>query len=110
MRRRLATNDEKRMSFKRNDKARRGRSFQSDCGHSRPAVRALSVLIESEPGSNLLFDAFSSREPVSTSLENALAAGVKIRIFPAHARRVASTEAKILYVPALLIGQKTCTD
>jgi hypothetical protein len=35
-------------------------------------ARALSVLIESEPGSNLLFDAFSSREPVSTSLENAL--------------------------------------
>ena len=33
---------------------------------------ALSVLIESEPGSDLFFDAFSSREPVSTSLENAL--------------------------------------
>jgi hypothetical protein len=29
-------------------------------------LRTLSVLIESEPGSNLLFDAFSSREPVST--------------------------------------------
>jgi len=36
------------------------------------AARALSVLIESDPGSSLLFDAFSSREPVSTSLENAL--------------------------------------
>ena len=28
--------------------------------------------MESEPGSNLLFDALSLREPVSTSLENAL--------------------------------------
>ena len=34
--------------------------------------RAFSVLMESEPGSNLLFDALSLREPVSTSLENAL--------------------------------------
>src|SRR5450755_770664 len=46
------------------------------------ASGALSVLIESEPGSNPCFDAFSSREPVSTpdqvrgrlSLENALKA------------------------------------
>src|SRR5690349_6747375 len=37
---------------------------------------ALSVLIESAPGSTLCFDAFSSREPVSTSLENALRAGL----------------------------------
>jgi hypothetical protein len=37
-------------------------------------TRACSVLIESEPGSSSLFDAFSSREPVATSLENAVAA------------------------------------
>jgi hypothetical protein len=34
--------------------------------------RAFSVPIESERGSRFLFDAFSLREPVSTSLENAL--------------------------------------
>jgi hypothetical protein len=28
--------------------------------------------MESEPGSSFCFDAFSSREPISTSLENAL--------------------------------------
>ena len=37
-------------------------------------ARAFSVPIESERGSISCFDAFSSREPVSTSLENALAA------------------------------------
>src|SRR5580704_5824621 len=36
--------------------------------------RALSVLIESERALIFYFDAFSSREPISTSLENALAA------------------------------------
>jgi NADH:ubiquinone oxidoreductase subunit len=35
-------------------------------------IRACSVPIESDGGSSSLFDAFSSREPVSTSLENAL--------------------------------------
>jgi hypothetical protein len=35
---------------------------------------AFSVPMESERGSSLLFDAFSSREPVPTSLENALSA------------------------------------
>src|SRR5437660_1135435 len=34
--------------------------------------RAFSVPMESERGSIFCFDAFSSREPVSTSLENAL--------------------------------------
>jgi hypothetical protein len=34
--------------------------------------KACSVLIESEPGFGLLFDAFSSREPVPTSRENAM--------------------------------------
>src|SRR6266849_2006374 len=37
-----------------------------------PGTRAFSVPIESERGSISCFDAFSSREPVSTSLENAL--------------------------------------
>jgi hypothetical protein len=36
-------------------------------------ARAFSVPIESERGSGFYFDAFSSREPVPTSLENALA-------------------------------------
>jgi hypothetical protein len=31
-----------------------------------------SVLISSEPGSRFYFDAFSLREPVPTSLENAI--------------------------------------
>src|ERR1700755_2204902 len=37
--------------------------------------RAFSVPIEPEWGSSFCFDAFSSREPVSTSLENALIVG-----------------------------------
>src|SRR5260370_42562972 len=40
----------------------------------RRCSRAFSVPIESERGSISFFDAFSRREPVSTSLENALAA------------------------------------
>jgi hypothetical protein len=36
------------------------------------AVRASPVLIKSEPGSGLCFDAFSSREPVRASLKNAI--------------------------------------
>src|SRR5258708_16070185 len=39
--------------------------------------RAFSVPIESERGSTSCFDAFSSREPVSTSLENALKTNFK---------------------------------
>ena len=42
-------------------------------------ARALSVLIESEPGSGLLFGRFSLREPVSTSLEHALIADSVIK-------------------------------
>src|SRR4029079_17075599 len=38
----------------------------------RRQCRAISVPMESERGSRFSFDAFSSREPVSTSLENAL--------------------------------------
>lgn len=36
---------------------------------------AFSLLMESEAGSMSLFDAFSSCEPVSTSLENAIDSG-----------------------------------
>src|SRR6266496_5410988 len=43
------------------------------------ATRALSVLIASEPGSSVLLDAFSSCEPVPTSLENAMLWHRKIR-------------------------------
>src|SRR5204862_8081767 len=35
-------------------------------------TRKSPVLIASEPASNLCFDAFSSREPATTSLENAM--------------------------------------
>jgi hypothetical protein len=41
--------------------------------------RAFSVPMESERGSSLSFDAFSSREPVPTSLENALAGEIFAR-------------------------------
>jgi hypothetical protein len=37
-----------------------------------------------------------------------LATGVEPRIFAAHPRWVASTEAKVLYVPTLLIRQRPC--
>jgi hypothetical protein len=46
----------------------RGRTFR--CGAIRSI--AFSVPIESERGSIYCFEVFSSREPVSTSLENAL--------------------------------------
>jgi hypothetical protein len=36
-------------------------------------TKARLVLIESEPGFRFLFDAFSSRKPGSTSIENAIA-------------------------------------
>ena len=35
-----------------------------------------------------------------------LASGVKVRVFAADRRRVTSTEAKVLYVTELLIGQR----
>jgi hypothetical protein len=38
-------------------------------------AKAFSVLTESEPGFGFLFDAFSLREPVSTSLESAVTMG-----------------------------------
>src|ERR1700722_13182549 len=47
---------------------------RTNARHNRVSfTKACSVLIESEAGSDLLFDAFSSRELVHTSLENALA-------------------------------------
>jgi hypothetical protein len=48
-----------------------GRGRKSDLPAS-AVSGAISVLIELNPGPTLFFGAFSSREPVSTSLENAL--------------------------------------
>jgi hypothetical protein len=47
---------------------------------------------------------------VLPSPPKALAAGVKVRVFAAHSRRVAPTEAKVLFVPALLIRQRLCIE
>jgi hypothetical protein len=53
-------------------RCRRSGSRRRDCELRIRDTRGLSVPIESEPALILCFDAFSSREPVSTSLENAL--------------------------------------
>ena len=53
----------------------------SEGGFFLSGARANSVLIESKPGSNSLFDAFSSREPVPTSLENAMHRAVSFKAF-----------------------------
>jgi hypothetical protein len=53
----------------------RGRDFlrKFEVNVDYPAVKtgAFPVLMESEPAPDFCFDAFSSREPVSTSFENA---------------------------------------
>jgi hypothetical protein len=47
---------------------------------------------------------------VSAYRTAALTAGMKVRVFAAHPRWVASTEAKVLCVPAFLIRQRLCIE
>jgi hypothetical protein len=61
-------------------------------------TRAFSVPIESERGSTSCFDALSSRQPVSTSLENALVLPDNSGIAEAEARAtIAFADALIIY-------------